>query len=390
MLAQHLSAALRPLQRGVAVPSRLPHLISLPSTARTSPLAIRSLHSAPPRAAYRRFGDPPRSRQPPPPPRDEPADPLQILLSRLPQQQGQQQGYSYGPRGGGRRGFTLNNARAVLRSPVVIIALAGGGTYYVLHLEKIPETGRYRFMDVSPAMEKQMGEQAHQEVLSEYGRKILPDSHPQARYVQGIVKQLVRANGLEGALGGEGFKTHVVKEDETKNAFVLPNGAIFVFTGILPVAQDADGLAVVLGHEIAHQVLRHSAERMSGTKVFYGLALLLSTFGLDFGISQVLLQLVMNLPNSRKNETEADLVGLRLANTACFDPRAGESLWQRMGAAEEAPGVDMSFLSTHPSSANRTVKVRQWAEEVIKDRPDQCGPLREHVGGFQRAVGRGW
>ena len=191
----------------------------------------------------------------------------------------------------------------------------------MLHLEKVPETGRWRFMDVSPDMEKEMGAQGLQEVMGEYGGKVLPDYHPTARHVQSVVKRLIRANGLEDKLGGdkEGWKTHVVKEDGTKkcvaalssiltiagrkltlslsySAFVLPNGSIFVFTGILSVANDEDSLACVLGHgasalphplplldlaarsaqfadsgpslaEIAHQVARHSAERMSGMKV---------------------------------------------------------------------------------------------------------------------------
>ncbi|BGP21417.1 metalloendopeptidase [Rhodotorula toruloides] len=270
----------------------------------------------------------------------------------------------------------------------------GGGRasrgYYVFHLEKVPETGRWRFMDVSLAMEKQMGEQAFQETMGEFGRKVLPDSHPQARFVQGVVQRIIRANNLEDKVGGMGWKTFVVKDDSTKNAFVLPNGTIFVFTGILPVAADADGLACVLGHEIAHQVVRHSAERMSGMKVFYALALLLSSFGIDMGLSQVLLQFVYSLPNSRRNETEADLIGLRLANQACFDPRAAEALWKRMSAAESDPGVDMSFLSTHPSGKHRIENVRMWAGDVVKERPSECGALRDRVEPFQRFSRARW
>ncbi|GAA5892112.1 hypothetical protein JCM6882_005698 [Rhodosporidiobolus microsporus] len=406
MSVPRLRTLLQPL-RGLTAPhffhpSSPPHLAS-PGSPRL--FTTR----APVQASYRRFGDPPRGQRPPPEPRreeDEPIDPFKVLLSRLPQQrQGQQvpayardggREYSYGH--GGREysygrggGFTLNNLKAYISSPIFVILVAAGGTYYLLHLEQVPETGRWRFIDVSPSMEQQMGAESYEEVMREYKGKILPDWHPQARYVQDVVKRIVRANGLEEKVaGGVKFVTHVVKEDGTRNAFVLPNGAIFVFTGILPVAQDADGLAVVLGHEIAHQVARHSAERMSGMKVFYGLAFLLASFGIDFGISRIFLQLVMSLPNSRKNETEADLIGLRLANAACYDPRAAEGLWQRMGSAEQTPGMDMSFLSTHPSSQNRTVKVREWAEEVVRDRPDECGPLREKVPAFQRVAGARW
>lgn len=274
---------------------------------------------------------------PPPPPRREADEkeaqpnPLEVLLANLPRRGQQQQqispfGQAFGGRGGrgaggsGRRqGFSFHNAKQLAKSPIFIVVAAGGSTYYVIHLEKVPETGRWRFMDVSKEMEQQMGEQGYQEVMQEYRSKLLPDGAPQARYVQEVVKRIVRANGLEKSLGeGKDFVTHVVNEPQTKNAvrppssissptslppspavlsfllhlsfsslpsspvfssplysstnvaspqFVLPNGAIFVFTGILDVANDPDSLAAVLGHEIAHQVARHSAERMSGTKV---------------------------------------------------------------------------------------------------------------------------
>ncbi|BGO99203.1 metalloendopeptidase [Rhodotorula toruloides] len=350
---------------------------------------------------YRRFGDPPnRGESPAYPPRDaepplrdvNPNDPLGIFdvarrRRQVPVYEQPRQRSSYGGR---RQGFSFHNVQTVLRSRMFLVLLGGAGGYYVFHLEKVPETGRWRFMDVSPSMEKQMGEQAFQETMGEFGRKVLPDYHPQARFVQGVVQRIIRANGLEDKVGGPGWKTYVVKDDSTKNAFVLPNGTIFVFTGILPVAADADGLACVLGHEIAHQVARHSAERMSGMKVFYALALLLSSFGIDMGLSQVLLQFVYSLPNSRKNETEADLIGLRLANQACFDPRAAEALWKRMSAAEDSPGVDMSFLSTHPSSKHRIENVRGWAEDVVKERPSECGPLRDQVEPFQRFSRARW
>ncbi|GAA5856215.1 hypothetical protein JCM8547_000824 [Rhodosporidiobolus lusitaniae] len=387
-----LRTAPRALQPLPVLPRRSPPHFIIPSLS-------RPVSTTPAREAYRRFGNSPRGPTSPYKPQrgrreveeEERPEPLRTLLANLPRQRGGQ-GSSYGPGGGGgRRGFSFHNARVLATSPLFLVVAGGGATYVILHLEQVPETGRWRFIDVSREMERSMGDDGFKEILQEYRGKVLPDWSPEARHVQAVVKRIVRANGLEESLGqGKGFVTHVVKEDQTKNAFVLPNGHIFVFTGILDVAKDADGLAVVLGHEIAHQVARHSAERMSGMKIFYGLALLLSSLGIDFGISQLFLNYTLTLPNSRKNETEADLIGLRLANAACFDIREGEHLWQRMGAAEEAPGVDMSFLSTHPSSKNRTVKVREWAQEIIKDRPEECGPLREQVPAFQRASGLSW
>lgn len=128
----------------------------------------------------------------------------------------------------------------------VYILLGGGGIYYIFHLEQVERTGRWRFMDVSKDSETEMGRQGLAEVMGEYRNKVLPKNHPTSRYVQSVVRRLVEANGLEA--GPEGWETFVVADDETKNAFVLPGGKIFVFSGILPIAEDSDGLAVILGH----------------------------------------------------------------------------------------------------------------------------------------------
>lgn len=89
------------------------------------------------------------------------------------------------------------------------------------------------------------------------------------------------------------WEVYVVNEPKTKNAFVIPGGKIFVFTGILPVAANDDGLAIVMGHEIAHVVARHGAERMSSMKVLFGVSFLLETLGLDVGLTRLLVTFMM-------------------------------------------------------------------------------------------------
>lgn len=103
-----------------------------------------------------------------------------------------------------------------------------------------------RFMDTSLEAEATLGNQSFTEVMQQYRAQILPASHADARFVQAVVDRIVRANALEPP-GQSGWQTFVIR-DETKNAFVTPGGHIFVFTGILPVAKGADGLAVILGH----------------------------------------------------------------------------------------------------------------------------------------------
>jgi Zn-dependent protease with chaperone function len=155
------------------------------------------------------------------------------------------------------------------------------------------------------------------------------------------------------------------------SAFVLPGGKVFVFTGILPIVQNEgidtkvyqckthhsnyclDGMAAVLGHEISHQLARHSAEKLSFAKILLAAQLTLALFGIDpsFIFNRLTLNFMMMMPFSRKCETEADSIGMQLTALACFDPREAIEVWKRMESAGES-GIPQ-FASTHPSHKNR-------------------------------------
>lgn len=138
------------------------------------------------------------------------------------------------------------------------------------------------------------------------------------------------------------------------NAFVLPGGKVFVYSGIFPVCKTSDGLAAVMGHEIAHNMAQHSAEKMSQmvllqpiiwglmyldyTGVTMGLGRHLGTMMLDLGIMRV---------SSREQESEADHIGLMLMAAACYDPKAAIGLWERMERLNKE--MPPEWLSTHPS-----------------------------------------
>jgi Zn-dependent protease with chaperone function len=148
------------------------------------------------------------------------------------------------------------------------------------------------------------------------------------------------------------------------NAFVLPGGKIFVFTGILRVTADEHGLAAVLGHEIAHQYARHTAEKASLFQLAFMLKFLLAFFvDTSFLFNPLLVQLGVNLPFSRKCETEADYLGLMLMAQACYDPREAVQFWERMSAAKEGQGVE--WASTHPIPRNRIAKIKEWMPQAI-------------------------
>ncbi|KAJ9107304.1 hypothetical protein QFC21_000754 [Naganishia friedmannii] len=329
-------------------------------------------------------------------------------------------------------------------------------------LERVPETGRLRFIDVSESQESAMGLQATQETLAQYSSALLSPLHPTSKRVREVARRVVESNGLgkmkdaglmtslpkisiwgggeeDGWFGGNGsagegseatlsrggekrkdieWEVYVIKDDATKNAFVLPGthpfpplsapptrrlcmltssctmagGKIFVFTGILPVCKNDDGLASVLGHEVAHQVARHSAERMSSLKVLFVLGYVLEALGLDVGFSRLLLTFLLQLPNSRKAESEADHIGIHLMARACFDPRESSRMWTRMSESEKTSGMgggaaSVDFMSTHPANAKRIKALEKWMPEALDiraaspcgDTTSQFEAFREHL-----------
>ncbi|KAJ9297519.1 hypothetical protein DTO271G3_4294 [Paecilomyces variotii] len=230
----------------------------------------------------------------------------------------------------------------------VVIAVGIGGAIYLYNMETVEMTGRRRFNIVSTAQELKMGEQSYREIMQQYRGRILPDNHPLTIEVRQVMKRLIPQAPIQGA----DWKVHVIQDDSEMNAFVLPGGKVFVFTGIMPICQDEDGLAAVLGHEIAHVVARHPAERMSNSFITLGLAFAVAAiFDVSGQIPSMLLNLVYGLPNSRTQEAEADTIGLMMMSKACFNPEAAVRLWGRMQKAEKVSPPQ--FMSTHPSSYNR-------------------------------------
>ncbi|KAL4873092.1 hypothetical protein BDV12DRAFT_182713 [Aspergillus spectabilis] len=220
-------------------------------------------------------------------------------------------------------------------------------------------TGRRRFNCVSHERELNMGAEGYQEVLREYRERILPESHPHSIMVDRVLQRLIPQARIDGA----DWKVHVIKDDSMTNAFVLPGGKVFVFTGILPICQDEDGLAAVLGHEIAHVAAHHPAERMSNSIITMGAVFLTAyLFDISGQIPSIVLNLMYSLPNSRTQEAEADNIGLMMMSKACFNPEAAVGLWARMHKAEQQSPPQ--FLSTHPASYNRMEAIRGWLDKA--------------------------
>ena len=162
----------------------------------------------------------------------------------------------------------------------------------------------------------------------------------------------------------------LVDDDQTKNAWCMPGGKIAFYSGILPIAKNDDGIASIMGHEIAHAVARHSAERASrsilmdaGTYALQRFVLGASLTGYSRDLYNQLRQLGLELPFSRSQESEADYLGLIFMSLAGYDIEESYKVWERM--KEDIGGKGPAeFWSTHPSPDNRINKLKEWIPTV--------------------------
>jgi len=225
-------------------------------------------------------------------------------------------------------------------------------------------TGRRQLLLVDEKTEAQLGQQAYQQALAEQGVSRNPTLVDPVRRV---------GQRLAAAASKPDYKWEFnVIESDTVNAWCLPGGKIAFYTGIYPVLQDEAGMAFVMGHEIAHALLRHGGERMSqnlaaqlgGTLLgsFVGIKypeqqkLVMAAYGMGVGLGVL-------LPYSRKHESEADAVGLELMAKAGYDPRAGVEVWKRM--AQFNPKQPPEFMSTHPSHETRIRDLEERMPQAV-------------------------
>jgi len=270
---------------------------------------------------------------------------------------------------------------------VILLLFAGYGAYYWFSNRSVdPVTGETVLIDrtLDVTQEKALGLEAYQEILGQE-RPLDPDD-PLSKDVRLIAERLIakidvveaelaREHGLEPSRFSETFDWEVnVLESEQANAFCLPGGKMAVYTGLIPVAQNEDALAVVMGHEIAHALLRHGAQRMAQQKLTQIGQMAGSMSGMDPQQQQMVMAAMgygYLLPYARKHETEADNIGLMLAAAACFDPREAVPLWERMSEASggQAPP---EFSSTHPNPGTRIQTLEALMPKALEYRAKFC------------------
>ena len=180
-------------------------------------------------------------------------------------------------------------------------------------------------------------------------------------------------NGLQSELKNFSWEFNLVQNKEA-NAFCMPGGKIVVYEGLLPYTQNEASLAIVLGHEIAHAVAKHSAEQMSkqiknqyGTQILGGVLQAAGVSSTTTQLAQILAQKGLqfrSLKYSRDHETEADRMGLIFAAMAGYDPNVAVAFWQRMSQGSSSNQNDM--FSDHPSDAKRIAAIKAEMPEALK------------------------
>ena len=232
--------------------------------------------------------------------------------------------------------------------------------------QAVEYTGRSQVNLVSEGDEKKLGVDAYDDIL-----KKTPLSKNQAWQAQ--LKRVGQRISAAAAKPEYEWAFNVLAGKDV-NAFCLPGGKVAFWEGIMPVAQDDAGVAVVMGHEVAHALARHGAERMSqsmgaqivGQVLGAGVGMVnpayTEAFSQAYGLG---VNVAVILPWGRAQESEADQIGLILMAKAGYDPSAAVGFWERMAKVKQG-GSPPEFLSTHPSDDTRIAQIKQWLPEAMK------------------------
>ena len=233
----------------------------------------------------------------------------------------------------------------------------------------VPITGRKVRLWVSDEQVLSLSSQEYQSYLKT--AKISTDATNTAlvkkvgQNLANAVETFLKQNNRLDAIQNYSWEFNLV-QDNSANAFCMPGGKIVVYEGLLPITQSESALAIVLGHEIAHAVAKHSAEQLStqvkqqmGAKVLSGILGVTGASNTTSVLSQVAFSLgtkLGSLKYSRDNESEADYMGLVFAAMAGYDPSVALDFWKRMAASSS--NTKLAFLSDHPSDAKRIANIQ--------------------------------
>ena len=265
----------------------------------------------------------------------------------------------------------MRSIKTILLSLAAALLVSCGTT------KTVPITGRQQSLMVSDGDVLSLSNQQYQEFMKTAKLSTNAENTAMVKRVgqnlANAVTNYMNANGMGADLQNFNWTFNLVENKEA-NAWCMPGGLICVYEGILPLTKDEPSLAIVLGHEIAHAVARHSAEQMSTQiKQQYGMqigAAVLGGMGVGTNTSSIIQAIAAqgfnfkNLSYSRSHESEADHMGLIFAAMAGYDPQVAVSFWQRMAAASNNQRSE--FFSDHPSDATRIKQIQGWMPEALK------------------------
>lgn len=269
------------------------------------------------------------------------------------------------------------SVRSILQDRRVQYFGAGCVGFYFYNLDAAPFTGRLRCIWIPYWLERKIGDYSYRQILAQYGRQLAPATDPSVRQIREVMNRLL-ALAIDNTQDPKqashlkllDWAIHVIQVPPTEppNAFILPNGKIFIFLSILPLCRNQDGLATVLSHELSHQLAHHSLEQLSKQPLYIALSsFLYATTGISW-FNELLIAGLFQMPASREMESEADRIGCELMARLCFRVEEGVHFWQRMANwelhSQPKVGVLGEFLSTHPNTEKRTRDISSWLPEL--------------------------
>jgi metalloendopeptidase OMA1, mitochondrial len=255
--------------------------------------------------------------------------------------------------------------------PLVLGAVVVGFQFCQSEEQRVPITNREQRVGMSDDQQMKLGAQYYDEFLDQSGGAVV-ESGPEADMVREVTNAIVEAASEHKPE----FEWEVTLIDDPQaNAFCLPGGKMVVYTGILGPARSAAGLATVLGHEVAHAVAEHGAERifrqqLTDTAVQFAAGAFAddpAEFRHIAGLLGAGAQVGLSLPWSRDQESEADHIGLIYMAQAGYDPREAVGFWERMAEANKGGQQPPEYLSTHPSSETRIEQIESWLPEALEE-----------------------
>ncbi len=262
---------------------------------------------------------------------------------------------------------------AILGLATGMLAIAGCTT--------VPLTGRSRLSLVDDSQLQQQAAIGYAQLLSDPNTKVVAANSAETQRIKRIganiaaaVTKYMNDNGFGDQIRNYKWEFNLIQSSEI-NAWCMPGGKVAVYTGILPITKDDAGLATVMGHEIAHAIAQHSAERASQMMAAQvgGAAVGVATGNKSETTQAVFNQLygigaqgLYILPNSRKQELEADKMGLSFMAMAGYNPQNAVAFWQRMAAASKGSAKPPVFLSTHPTDESRIAQIQRDLPEAMK------------------------